>query len=165
MNWLAALSKFSPVILISAAAGYTARVLQTESRRRRMQTERMAELPIGVGNPASQRRFICEHETFLFEYPHIHTLLTKVFIRSLSQPPKDELEKLERLTESDPVVVAFENRVMADRLVFFLGRTAADDFGELLTLSRQRLRHRRIENPSWHVRANRHRRLYREASC
>lgn len=95
----------------------------------------MAELPIGVGNPASQRRFIREHKAFFREYPQLHSLLTKVFIRSLSQPPEDELEKLEHLPDSDPMVVDFENRVMTDRLVFFLGRTAADDFGELLTLS------------------------------
>jgi len=100
-----------------------------------MQTESMAELPVGVGNAASQQAFIRDHEAFLLEYPNLHSLLTRVFIRPLSQPPEDELEKLERLPDSDPLVVAFETKVMADRLVFFLGRAAADDFGELLTLS------------------------------
>lgn len=95
----------------------------------------MAEVPIGVGNAASQRKFMREHEAFLCEYPFIHSLLTRVFIRPLPEPPEDELKNLEQLPESDHVVVAFENRVMASRLVFFLGRTAADDFGELLTLS------------------------------
>jgi hypothetical protein len=95
----------------------------------------MAELPIAIGNPASQQRYIREHEVLLREYPNIHSLLTKVFMRVLRRPSEDELEKLEHLSESDPMVVAFENRVMADRLVFFLGRTAADDFGELLILS------------------------------
>lgn len=95
----------------------------------------MAELPIGVGNAASQQTFIRDHKVFLLEYPNIHSLLTRVFIRPLSQPPDDELEKLDHLPDSDPVVVAFENKVMADRLVFYLGRIAADDFGELLTLS------------------------------
>ena len=95
----------------------------------------MAELPIGVGNAASQRKFIREHKAFLCEYPHIHSLLTRVFIRPLPEPPEDEGGKLANLPESDPMVVAFENKLMANRLVFFLGRTAADDFGELLTLS------------------------------
>lgn len=135
MNWPAVLSRYSPLVLIGGVAGYVARVLQIESRRRRMQTERMAELPIAVGNVASQQTFIHDHGAFLLEYPNIHSLLTRVFIRPLPQPPANELEKLEHLPDSDPVVVAFENKVMADRLVFYLGRIAADDFGELLTLS------------------------------
>jgi hypothetical protein len=40
-----------------------------------------------------------------------------------------------QLPKDDPAVIAFENKVMADRVVFGLGRIIADDFGELLTLS------------------------------
>ncbi len=95
----------------------------------------MSRLPVGVGNAASQERFIREHEAFLREHEHIHSLLTKVFIRCLPQPSEEEIRKLEHLSDSDPSVVGFEDKVMADRLVFYLGRTAADDFGELLILS------------------------------
>ena len=37
--------------------------------------------------------------------------------------------------ESDPEVVAFEDKVMTDRIVFFLGRVSVDDFSEILVLS------------------------------
>ena len=94
----------------------------------------MSETPIGVGNAASQARFIRNYESFLREHRHLHSLLDRVFIRPLPSPPEEEIEKLKHLPDSDPAVVVFEDKVMADRLVFFLGRTAADDFGELLIL-------------------------------
>jgi hypothetical protein len=75
-----------------------------------------------------QSRFVA----FLREFPHIHVLLTKTFIRALARPSE---EAVEHLPDGDPAVVAFENKIIANRLVFYLGRTAADDFGELLILS------------------------------
>jgi hypothetical protein len=50
----------------------------------------------------------------------------------LARPPEEEIENL---PDNDPTVVAFENKVVANRVVFYLGRTAADDFSELLILS------------------------------
>ena len=44
MSWLDVLAKFSPVSLVSGAAGYMARVLQTGSRRRRMRKQLYREL-------------------------------------------------------------------------------------------------------------------------
>ena len=37
--------------------------------------------------------------------------------------------------DDDPEVIAFENKTTTDRVVFFLGRIAADDFGEIIILS------------------------------
>ena len=91
-----------------------------------------SDLPIGVGNSDAQTRFIRDHEPFLREHPRIHLLLTKIFIRQLAHPSEAEIEDL---PDNDPAVVAFENKVIANRLVFYLGRTAADDFSELLILS------------------------------
>lgn len=95
----------------------------------------MSRLPIGVGNAASQERFIRAHEGFLREHQELHNLLNKVFIRRLAHPPDEEISKLEQLPDSDPSVIAFEDKVIAARVIFFLGRTAADDFGELLILA------------------------------
>jgi len=95
----------------------------------------MGQLPIGVGDAAAQQRFIESHKEFLLEHPALHKLLEKVGLRTLPAPPQDELERLLNLPEGDPAVVAFEDKVMADRVVFGLGRIIADDFGELLTLS------------------------------
>jgi hypothetical protein len=91
-----------------------------------------SDLPVGVGNREAQQRFIRGQAAFLREFPHIHALLTKTFIRALFRPSEEEVA---HLPDGDPAVVAFENKIIANRLVFYLGRTAADDFGELLILS------------------------------
>jgi hypothetical protein len=49
----------------------------------------------------------------------------------LASPPQEEVDRLLKLPEDDPAVIAFEDTVMADRVVFGLGRIIADDFGEL----------------------------------
>jgi hypothetical protein len=94
--------------------------------------ERQCDLPIAVGNADSQQRFISEHAEFLREHHKIHLLLTKIFIRPLARPSE---EGIEGLPDDDPAVIAFENKIIANRLIFYLGRTAADDFGELLVLA------------------------------
>ncbi len=93
------------------------------------------QLPIGVGDTAAQQRFIQTHEAFLLEHPALHQLLEKVSLLTLPAPNPDEAERLLNLPEDDPAVIAFEDKVMADWVVFGLGRIIADDFGELITLS------------------------------
>ena len=92
-------------------------------------------LPMAIGDFSAQERFIKRNAGFLLEYPFLRDLYERVFLRSLQ--PIDEIarEPLLQLPETDPAVVAFEDKVMADLVVFYLGRIAADDFGELLTLS------------------------------
>jgi hypothetical protein len=97
-----------------------------------MSEERRSDLPVGVGNAESQQRFISNHADFLREHHKIYVLLTKIFIRPLARPSE---EGIEGLPDDDPAVIAFENKIITNRLVFYLGRTAADDFGELLVLS------------------------------
>jgi len=94
--------------------------------------ERQSDLPTGIGNAESQQRFISSHADFLREQHKIHLLLTKTFIRPLARPSE---EGIEGLPDDDPAVIAFENKIIANRLIFYLGRAAADDFGELLVLS------------------------------
>jgi len=72
------------------------------------------------------------HADFLREHHKIHLLLTKTFIRPLARPAE---EGIEGLRDDDPAVIAFENKIIANRLIFYLGRAAADDFGELLVRS------------------------------
>lgn len=95
----------------------------------------MDRLPTGIGDPAAQARFLKENEAFLREYLELHRLLERTFIRQLAVPSQQDLEALEGLPDSDWRVIEFENKVWADRVVFYLGRVAVDDFGELLTLS------------------------------
>ena len=76
-----------------------------------------------------------DNHAFVLEYPHLIALLHKTFIRALAQPSVEEIERIEQLPESDPAVVEFDNKVWADRVVFYLGRIAADDFSELLLLA------------------------------
>ena len=95
----------------------------------------MKQLPIGVGDGPAQQRFIQAHKEFLLEHRALHALLKKVSLRTLVTPPQDEVDRLRQLAEDDPAVIGFEDKVMADRVVFGLGRIIADDFGELLVLS------------------------------
>ncbi len=95
----------------------------------------MNRIPVGVGNPAAQQRFIKAHKEFLLEYPALHLLLEKVSLRNIEGPAPEEVDQLRKLPEDDPRVAEFEDRMMADGVVFGLGRIIADDFGELLMLS------------------------------
>ena len=95
----------------------------------------MTPLPIGVGDREEQDAFLKEHAAFLAHYPDLKKVVEATLCRTLRPPPQSEVDRLLKLEERDPEVVAFENKMMADRIVFFLGRIAADDFGEILILS------------------------------
>jgi hypothetical protein len=95
----------------------------------------MSKLPIAIGNRKAQKRFIERNTLFLLEHPRLHELAEKVFLRSLEPPDKEEGKRLRQLSKDDPSVVAFENKTMADRVIFYLGRMAIDDFGEIVTLA------------------------------
>jgi hypothetical protein len=90
---------------------------------------------IGIGDSLAQQRFIQANREFLLEHPKLHRLLEKVGLRTLAVPPQEEVERLLQLPEDDPAIIACEDKVMADRVVFGLGRIIADDFGEVITLS------------------------------
>ena len=95
----------------------------------------MSIFPIGVGDIEAQKRFIERNRTFLEEFPKLFALYSRVFIRSLAPPSESERQAFLHLPDDDPAVIAFEDKIMADRVVFYLGRMAADDFGEICTLS------------------------------
>ncbi len=97
--------------------------------------KQITELPVGVGDRDAQTRFIDSNREFLLEHPHLHRLLQKVVLRQLPQPPQEEFDRLLALPDGDPAVVAFENKIMADRVIFGLGRVIVDDFGEIITLA------------------------------
>lgn len=95
----------------------------------------MPKTPVWIGNQKAQDAFLKYCREFAGESVELAEILRKVFIRRLEHPSPDELKKLEGLPEDSNPVKAFYNRVMADRAVFYLGRIAADDFSELLTLA------------------------------
>lgn len=94
----------------------------------------MPAIPIAVCDADAQRRFLATNEAFLREYPELDTLLKKVFLRALGNPEQasqvsgGQTLSLEEQTRAD-------NLTMAQHIVFSLGRIAADDFGELITLA------------------------------
>ena len=92
-------------------------------------------LPIGVGDREEQDAFLKEHATFLSHYPALKNLVETALCRTLIPPRQSDVDRLLGKKGDDPEVVAFENKMTADRVVFFLGRIAADDFGEILILS------------------------------
>ena len=94
---------------------------------------RTSKTPVGVGDAKAQREFIRKNTLFLREYPSLHALLTKVFIRALNTSAKDQ--ESEHGSLSDAEVISMEDRLVAQPVVFYLGRAAADDFGELVILS------------------------------
>jgi hypothetical protein len=94
-----------------------------------------SKLPTAVGDHQAQKRFIEQNAAFLHEYPRLNDLSKKLFLRALRQPDQQEVKRLSQLPEDDPEVVAFEDKMTADRVIFYLGRMAVDDFGEILTLA------------------------------
>jgi len=95
----------------------------------------MSQLPIAVGDRDAQARFIANNREFLLEHPQLQELLRKVVLRTLKSPSQEEFDRLSALQEDDPAWIAFENKVLANRVVFGLGRVIVDDFGEVITLS------------------------------
>jgi hypothetical protein len=95
----------------------------------------MGELPVSVGNRASQEKFVLKNRAFIAEYTKLSELLDRIFIRVLPKPSLDQIEKLKQLPSDDPSVIAFEDKISAERIVFFLGRIAVDDFGEIMILA------------------------------
>lgn len=95
----------------------------------------MTKLPIAIGSYAEQKRFIQRNAAFLREYPKLNELAKKMFLRTVKKPDRREVERLLKLSEDDPAVIAFEDKMTAERIIFYLGRMAVDDFGEILTLA------------------------------
>lgn len=98
--------------------------------------QKTSKLPIGVGDSKAQREFLRKNRPFLREHANLHALLTKVFIRALVISTQEhQIEQVgESLSLSDADAIAVEDRLMAQPVVFYLGRAAADDFGELIIL-------------------------------
>jgi hypothetical protein len=95
----------------------------------------MSLLPVGVGDREEQRVFLHDYASFLEHFPCLKQVAERVFCRKLESPPQSEIDRLLALgNDNAPEVIDFENRIMADRIVFFLGRIALDDFGEVLIL-------------------------------
>jgi Family of unknown function (DUF5677) len=85
-------------------------------------------IPTGVGDAKAQEEFLRNNDAFLREYPQLHKLLAKVFVRVLDQT--DNALGLE-----GDAARASEDKSLAQIVVFYLGRAAADDFAELIILS------------------------------
>ena len=94
-------------------------------------------VPVGVGNAPAQQRFLQDHERYLAEVPKLVELCNKVFDRTL--PPADENGRQAlldaNLPDDDPAVIAWEDRVTASNLIFYLGVMACDDFNAVAILS------------------------------
>ena len=95
----------------------------------------VSPIPIGVGNSDEQSAFLKVHAPFLRYFPVLKALAEKTLCRTLPPPPQSEVDRLLSRPISDPEVLAFEDKVTTDRVVFFLGRVAIDDFSEILVLS------------------------------
>lgn len=78
--------------------------------------------PIAIGNGPTQKRFIERHRMFLEEYPKLYDVYSKLFIRAIDQPSESERKYLLQLPDTDPAVMAFEDKWTANNLIFFLGR-------------------------------------------
>ncbi len=95
----------------------------------------MGKFPVWIGCREAQEKFLEENREFVQECTELVELLRKIFIRKLEPPSPAEFMKLDGLPEDSNPVKEFYSRVMADRIVFYMGRIAADDFSELLTLA------------------------------
>jgi hypothetical protein len=98
--------------------------------------KKVSDLPIGIGDEEAQKRFLNQNVALLNECTKLYALLEKVFIRRLvSARAEHQVEDIgEGLQLTADEETAVQDRRMAEAVVFFLGRAAADDFGELLIL-------------------------------
>lgn len=91
----------------------------------------MNDLPVAVGDAEVQKRFISSHEDFLREFPQLKVFTEKLFTMSIerynAQFPTDEPE--------DPEDPEEFTKHLAQIIVFYLGRTTFDAFGDLLILA------------------------------
>jgi hypothetical protein len=95
----------------------------------------MSGNPIGIGLAKAQARFLKEHQSFVEECPKLFDLIRRTFIRTLTPPSVQDVKKIEGLPEDSDPVKEFFQKQLAEKIVFYLGRIAADDFSELLTLA------------------------------
>jgi hypothetical protein len=79
-------------------------------------------LPTGVGDREVQQRFIAAHQAFLQEFPEVLSLADKIF--------KLTLGRYNEPSEKDNTELR-----LAQIIVFYLARTAFDDFGDMLLLA------------------------------
>jgi len=118
--------------LLAIAGAGCAWLLFREGRNKKM-----SKLPIGIGDEEAQKRFLSQNPGFLAECGKLYALLEKVFIRSLvSARAERQVEEIaDNLQLTEPEEIAVQDRKMAEVVVFYLGRAAADDFGEVLILA------------------------------
>ena len=126
MNWI---SQHSEWLFggVGIFIGFVGVILWRRTAIRRVKQETVSELPTAIGNFQAQQQFIRDNAAFLREYPNLHALLEKIFLRTLSFPEQGASD-----AESD---IERENIELTQLSVFYLGRIAADDFGELLILA------------------------------
>ncbi len=112
---------------VGVLIGFIGGFLSWRAAIRRVRQKTVSELPTAIGNFQAQQQFIRNNAAFLREHPNLHALLEKIFLRTLSFPGhgiSDAQSDIER-----------ENIELTQLSVFYLGRIAADDFGELLILA------------------------------
>lgn len=95
----------------------------------------MSGNPIGIGSTKAQARFLKENQSFVEECPKLFDMIRRTFIRTLAPPSAEDVKKVEGLPEDSGPAKDFFQKQLAEKLVFYLGRIAADDFGELLILA------------------------------
>jgi Family of unknown function (DUF5677) len=95
----------------------------------------MSQFATGIGSTESQAVFLRENENFLREHIELGRLESKIFVRALDEPPQEQLEDVRKLPEHDSAVIEFEDKLSCKVIVFYLGRIAADDFGEIVVLA------------------------------
>jgi uncharacterized protein DUF5677 len=115
------------MIYYAVAATTALAVVWTIRRLAKRRGRRMSvPIPIAVGDPSAQRRFIESHRPFLEEFPALQGLLEECLRLSeekcyAESPNGDNAE----LTDEE----------LAQRVAFYLERAAYEDFGELLILA------------------------------
>ncbi len=77
-----------------------------------------------------------QNKRYLDEWASLKTVIEKVFLNRTIHPPSDEVrQKVARLPDDDPEVMAIEDKYRTDITVYTLGRMAVDDLSELTVLA------------------------------
>jgi hypothetical protein len=92
--------------------------------------------PIGIGNFDQQMRFLQRNRPYLEEWRLLQTVVEQAYLNRVIEPPDEEIiARLVGLPEDHPEVMTVEDKYKTDLTVYILGRTAVDDFSELVILA------------------------------
>ena len=95
----------------------------------------MEKSGITFGIPSEQAEFIRTHAKFFELYPSLQTTFRTIFRRDFAFTPEDVYDRMHSLDVTDPQRIEFDRIQLAKQISFYLTRSAAEDFYDIVLLA------------------------------